>query len=124
MQQGDAALTTLAEQIKNEIIAGANTTTRNGNMLEAIIDSKASITDLGIMCVRGFYDASTNLFPDPTVGANPQGRGDAGAILAGDCWRISVAGTLGGVVVVADVMIIAWISNPGQTLANWKINQG
>jgi hypothetical protein len=67
---------------------------------------------------RGDYDASGDLFP--SIG----GRGEAGAILKGDRYRISVAGTLGGVAVVEGQEIWAKIDNPGQTSGNWAISTG
>lgn len=70
---------------------------------------------VGLLDYRGSYDASTNLFP--ATG----GSGIAGAILKGDFWICSVAGTLGGTPVVAGDMIIALIDTPAQTAANWDL---
>jgi 6-phosphogluconolactonase (cycloisomerase 2 family) len=64
---------------------------------------------------RGGYDASTNLFP--ATG----GSGIAGAILAGDNWVITVAGTLGGMPVLVGDTVLALINAPGQTSGNWTI---
>ena len=63
---------------------------------------------------RGFYDASTNLFP--ATG----GSGTAGAILFADYWTVSVAGTLGGEPVAIGTVLTALVNTPGQTASNWN----
>src|ERR1035438_9827642 len=63
---------------------------------------------------RGAYDASGNSYPTST------GSGTAGAIMKGDMWVISTAGTLGGLAIQVGDSIIANTSNPGQTLGNWN----
>jgi hypothetical protein len=68
---------------------------------------------VGLFDDRGNYDASGNAFP--TSG----GSGTAGAILKGDVWRISVAGTLGGNAVDVGDTIRALVDTPGQTAGNW-----
>ncbi len=70
---------------------------------------------IGLLDYRGSYDASTNLFP--ATG----GSGLLGAILKGDFWITSVAGTLGGVAVTPGDLIIALVDTPGQTAANWDL---
>jgi hypothetical protein len=69
----------------------------------------------GLLDDRGSYDASVNVWP------SSGGSGTAGAILKGDLWYISVAGTLGGVDVSVGSSIRALIDTPGQTAANWDI---
>lgn len=64
---------------------------------------------------RGNYDASGNTFP--ATG----GSGGGGTVNLGDCWRISVAGTLGGTAVHVGDMIYALVSSPGGTAGNWQI---
>ena len=64
---------------------------------------------------RGGYDASVNLFP------STGGSGTAGAIIAGDFWTVTVAGTLGTQDVQVGNEILALIDTPGQTAANWLI---
>jgi hypothetical protein len=64
---------------------------------------------------RGAWDASGGLFP--TTG----GTGPAGAVAAGNNWRISVGGTLGGEPVDQGDQIIAAVDVPGQTASNWII---
>lgn len=76
---------------------------------------------VGLFDDRGNYDASSNAFP--TSG----GSGSGGAVLKGDVWTISVAGTLGGVAVTAGDTIRALVDTPGQTASNWattEINLG
>lgn len=69
---------------------------------------------VGLLDYRGGYDASGNVFP------STGGSGTAGAVLKGDMWVISVAGTLGGNAVQIGDSIIANIDTPGQTGANWN----
>lgn len=69
---------------------------------------------VGLLDYRGAYDASTNLFP--ATG----GSGTAGAVLKGDTWVISVAGTLGGTAIQVGDSIIANVDTPGQTAGNWN----
>jgi hypothetical protein len=69
----------------------------------------------GLLDYRGSYNASTNLFP--ATG----GSGIAGAVLKGDFWITSVAGTLGGVAVTPGDLIIATVDTPGQTSTNWDL---
>ena len=69
----------------------------------------------GLLDDRGNYDASSNLWP--ATG----GSGVAGAILKGDLWYISVAGTLGGASAVVGSSIRALSDTPAQTNSNWSI---
>lgn len=78
---------------------------------KAYVDSAVT----GLLDYRGSYNASTNLFP------SSGGSGLLGAILKGDFWICSVAGTLGGVAVTAGDLIIAIVDTPGQTAANWDL---
>ncbi len=70
---------------------------------------------VGLLDYRGSYDASTNLYP--ATG----GSGLLGAILKGDFYIVSVAGTLGGTPVTAGDLIIAIVDTPGQTASNWDL---
>ncbi|MCZ8021204.1 MAG: hypothetical protein O9302_00295 [Cyclobacteriaceae bacterium] len=72
----------------------------------------------GLYDLRGSYNASSNLFP--AAG----GSGNAGAILKGDIWIISVPGTLGGTPVAVDQHVLALVDAPGQTASNWQISKG
>ncbi len=70
---------------------------------------------VGLLDDRGNYDASGNVFP------SSGGSGSAGAILKGDIWFISVAGTLGGVAVNIGDQVRALVDSPGSTAGNWAV---
>lgn len=72
---------------------------------------------VGLIDDRGNYDASGNVFP------SSGGSGSAGAILKGDLWLISVAGTLGGTAVNVGDQVRALVDTPGQTSSNWAISE-
>lgn len=82
--------------------------------VKAIKDYADSLV-AGLLNYRGGYDASVNTFP--TTG----GSGTAGAIMKGDMFIISVAGTLGGTAVQVGDSLISSIDAPGQTAGNWNI---
>ncbi len=66
---------------------------------------------------RGAYDASGNVYP------STGGSGTEGAILKGNAWAISVAGTLSGEAIQVGDWIIANVDTPAQTASNWdKLN--
>jgi hypothetical protein len=88
---------------------------KNGVELATITDVNNAI--IGLLDDRGNYDASINLFP------SSGGSGTSGAILKGDLWTISVAGTLGGVVVTVGDVVRCLSNTPGQTSANWTITE-
>jgi hypothetical protein len=69
----------------------------------------------GLWDDRGNYNASGNSFP--ATG----GSGTAGAILKGDTWTISVAGTLNSKTVDVGCTIRALQDTPGQTAENWAV---
>lgn len=73
---------------------------------------------VGLWDDRGGFDASVNAYP------SSGGSGAAGAILKGDIWTVTVAGTLptAQVVEVGDV-VRALIDTPGNTQGNWSIQQ-
>jgi hypothetical protein len=106
-----AQLSTEKDVIKDETTASANTADRIGEMLENIID-----TTVGSSKFRGAYDASGNTFP--AAGA---GSGVAGAIIAGDEWYLSVAGTLDGGLWPIGTIAKALVNTPGQTTTNWRL---
>jgi len=81
------------------------------------VDTEISAASVGKLDDRGNYDASPNLFP------SSGGSGTAGAVLKGDLWTVSVAGTLGGVSVSVGDVIRALTDAPGQTSANWNITE-
>lgn len=72
----------------------------------------------GLWDDRGNFDASVNAYP------SSGGSGAAGAIMKGDIWTISVAGTLptAQAVEVGDT-VRALQDTPGNTQANWAIAQ-
>jgi hypothetical protein len=73
---------------------------------------------VGLWDDRGNFDASVNAYP--TSG----GSGTAGAILKGDIWTVSVAGTLPtGQVVEQGDTVRALTDSPGNTQTNWAIGQ-
>ena len=72
---------------------------------------------VGLLDDRGNYDASSNTFPASG------GSGSAGAILKGDLWTVSVAGTLGGTAVTPGDIVRALVNTPGQTAGNWAVSE-
>lgn len=98
--------------LSNDIIADAASTTKYPSVKEA--KDYADSLVVGLLDYRGGYDASSNVFP------STGGSGSAGAVLKGDMWVISVAGTLGGKAIHAGDSIIAKIDNPAQAAANWN----
>lgn len=72
---------------------------------------------VGLLDDRGNYNASVNTFP--ATG----GSGTAGAVLKGDLWTVSVAGTLGGVAVTAGDVVRSLIDTPAQVASNWAISE-
>lgn len=71
---------------------------------------------VGLWDDRGNFDASGGAYP------SSGGSGTAGAIMKGDIWTISVAGTLPtGVVVAPGDTVRALIDTPGNTQANWSV---
>lgn len=73
---------------------------------------------VGLLDDRGNHSASGDAWP------STGGSGTAGAILKGDLWRISVAGTLGGTAVQVGDAIRALVDTPGSTASNWGILEG
>lgn len=90
-----------------------------GALAEAYIGIRAYAESLvvGLLDDRGNYDASGNVFP------STGGSGTAGAILKGDLWYITVAGTLGGVYIAVGDTIRALVDSPGQIASNWASMQ-
>jgi hypothetical protein len=83
----------------------------------ATAEAYADSLVVGLLDDRGNYDASVNTFPASG------GSGAAGAIVKGDLWTVSVAGTLGGHAVTAGDVVRALVNTPGQTDANWAITE-
>lgn len=99
-------------QLNNKDASGAAATAQAN--AEAYADSLV----VGLWDDRGSFDASVNAYP------SSGGSGTAGAILKGDVWTISVAGTLptAQVVGVGD-LVRALVDTPGNTQANWAITE-
>lgn len=124
---GDVTITdTGVTAIKSSVaLAGSPTTTTQSSSdnstkiaTTAMVQSAVTAGTTGLLDDRGNYDASGNTFPASG------GSGTAGAILKGDIWRISVAGTLGGTAVSIGDWVRALVDTPGQTASNWAIAEG
>jgi len=103
-----------------EATANKSTTTSLGtsdtlfptqNAVKTYVDNAVT----GLLDDRGSFNASSNTWP------STGGSGTAGAILKGDLWYISVAGTLGGTAVKIGDSIRALVDTPGSTATNWDI---
>ncbi len=66
---------------------------------------------------RGGYDASTGIFP------STGGSGGGGAIMAGDLWSISIAGSIYGVYCAVGTRVRCINDTPGQDPINWLIGE-
>ena len=121
---------TLANQSANQIFAGPSSggaATPGFRSLVAadipdisgVYATKAYADGLvvGLLDDRGNFDASSNTFP--AAG----GSGSGGAVLKGDLWTISVAGTLGGTAVTPGDIVRALTDAPGQTASNWAVSE-
>jgi hypothetical protein len=107
-------------QIDTALTRLANTSGTNSGDQDLSAYATKSYADalvVGLIDDRGNFDASGNAFP--TTG----GSGAAGAILKGDLWTVSVAGTLGGHAVTAGDLVRALVDAPGSTDANWAITE-
>jgi hypothetical protein len=109
---GLAAVDNTADSAKPVSTAQAAADTNILNQAMAYADAKV----VGLWDDRGNYNASGNTFP--AAG----GSGSAGAILKGDVWTVSVAGSLGGTAVAPGQTVRAIADAPGQTAANWAIS--
>jgi hypothetical protein len=121
--KGNGALTALTyngytpENSANKV---TDFTTVNNTLYPTVQAVKTYADSLvaGLLDDRGSYNASTNLFP--TTG----GSGTSGAVLKGDFWYVSVAGTLGGQVVNIGDSFRALVDTPAQIATNWSILEG
>jgi hypothetical protein len=109
--------TTLSDvTLNNAAVTGTFTLAADPTLaLQAATKQYVDNSVLGLLDDRGSYDASVNTFP------SSGGSGTAGAIMKGDLWYISVAGTLGGKSVAIGSTVRALVDNPGQTATNWDI---
>jgi hypothetical protein len=99
-------------------VVQARRASQDRTLVEDLADSFYNIVDnptLTSSPFRGAYDASGNTYPASG------GSGVAGAIMAGDEWRFSVAGTLDGGLWPVKTIAKALIDTPGQTDANWRL---
>jgi hypothetical protein len=108
---GYTAENTSNKSIDGTLNANSDTLYPSQKAVKTYVDG--SVT--GLLDDRGNYDASGNVFP------SSGGSGTAGAILKGDLWYISVAGTLGGTSVVVGSSVRALVDTPDQTSTNWSI---
>jgi hypothetical protein len=100
-----------------ELINAANATAPQSLTPLAQVQALISAAVTGLFNDRGNYDASVNAYP------SSGGSGGGGAILKGDIWTITVAGTLPtGQAVVPGATVRALINTPGNTQANWGID--
>lgn len=117
LAKGDVGL----GSVDNTADASKPVSTAQATAITAAENNAKSYADglvVGLWDDRGSFDASGGAYP------STGGSGSAGAIKKGDIWTISVAGTLptGQVVEVGDV-VRAVIDTPGNTQANWAIQQ-
>lgn len=115
-----SALQAATSNISNTSDVNKPVSTAQAEADTAVLNESKSYADsivVGLLDDRGSYNASSNSFP--TSG----GSGTAGAILKGDMWFVSVAGTLGGTFCQVGTSIRALVDTPAQTAANWGIVQ-
>jgi hypothetical protein len=95
------------------LVSGTNIKTINSTSLLG----SGNITITSTSQFRGAHDASGNTFP-----AAGSGSGTAGAIVAGDEYYLSVAGTLDGGLWPIGTLVKALVDTPGQTTTNWRLS--
>lgn len=115
----DGKQASLGYTAENQANKATDFLTVNHTLYPTVAAAKAYADSLvvGLLDDRGNYDASGNVFP------SSGGSGTAGAVLKGDLWVISVAGTLGGAAVAVGDQIRALVDSPGQTAGNWAISE-
>ena len=106
-----SALPTSYLDTDTTLVTNSDTKIPSQKAIKTYVDSAVA----GLLDYRGGYNASSNVFP------SSGGSGVAGAVMKGDMWVISVAGTLGGAAVQVGDSIISNIDTPGQTGSNWNI---
>jgi hypothetical protein len=109
----DASLATKQSiaNLSNNIIADASSTTKYPSVKE--IKDYADGLVVGLMDDRGNHNASLGVYP------STGGSGAGGAVLKGDIWFISVAGTIDSHYYEVGDSIRALVDNPAQVSANW-----
>jgi len=130
---GDSVITATAKLYNCRLTSGSFRSPEAGGLLINCINSSGATVNYGnanlsgtntgdqslasLLNDRGAYNASSNTFP------STGGSGTDGAILKGNTWNISVAGTLGSIPVLATYTIRALADTPGQTAGNWLIQR-
>lgn len=118
---GNNNLALSTNNVKRLTISGAGLATFSGNVssnpaptVGDHLTNKTYVDGLVAATFRpaGNWDASGGLFP--TVGT-----GTAGAVRAGDVYKVSVAGTMGGETYDVGDTFYAIVDTPGQTASNW-----
>lgn len=113
---GDSQTTFSGMTLNNATVTGTFTLAGDPTLaLQAATKQYVDNVVLGLLDDRGSYNASVNTFPASG------GSGTAGAIMKGDLWYISNAGTLGGQSVAVGSTVRALVDTPGQTASNWDI---
>jgi len=98
-----------------DILADAASTTKYPSV--KLIKDYADSLVVGLLDYRGGYDASVNAYP------SSGGSGTGGAILKGDMWVVSVAGTIDGHAIHAGDSLIANEDSPAQVTSKWNTVQ-
>ncbi len=107
----EALLEKLTNKSTTTTLGTSDTLYPTQNAVKTYVDGLVA----GLLDYRGAYDASVNTFPASG------GSGTAGAVMKGDMWIISVAGSLGGTAVQIGDSVIANVDTPGQTAGNWNV---
>jgi hypothetical protein len=98
-----------------DIVADAASTKKYPSV--KLIKDYADSLVVGLLDYRGGFDASVNAYP------STGGSGTGGAILKGDMWVVSVAGTIDGKAIHAGDSLIANVDSPAQDSAKWNTVQ-
>ncbi|OGC00152.1 hypothetical protein A2V82_16585 [candidate division KSB1 bacterium RBG_16_48_16] len=114
VQAAISELDTEKEAVANKSVDTALGTSDVLYPSQKAVKSYADSKLVGLLDYRGAYNASGNTYPASG------GSGDAGAVLKGDMWVISVAGILSGAAIHIGDSLIANVDTPGQTAGNWN----
>lgn len=107
-ERTDSQLEAQAEAMRAAVLANSITKNMVSDLFSDIIDSKPNNP------LRGNYDASVNTFPASG------GTGTSGAVLRGNMFTVTVAGTINGEFVPIGTVLMALTDSPGQTESNWR----
>ncbi len=102
-----------------DFATGVISTTVNSSSTATQIPTALAVNNAINLAVTGLYDDRGNY--DASVGTYPTtgGSGTSGAVLKGDIWQISVAGTIGTRTYAVGDTIRALADTPAQTPTNW-----